>query len=166
MIVGLVCAGLLAARPAQADSDRFLPWKESTTPSLSLKDLGGRAHSLAEYRGNVVLVNFWATWCEPCRDEMASMQTLRQRLADRPFAILLVNYGESRARVGEFVTRQGLGGGPILLDPNHDAPRAWRVRVLPSSFLVGADGRVRYSVIGEVDWASLAAVNIVHGLLP
>jgi thiol-disulfide isomerase/thioredoxin len=109
-------------------------------------------------------MNFWATWCEPCRAEMASIEKLQERLAGRPFAVLLVNYGEARARVADFVKRESIGA-TILLDPNQDAPRVWRVRVLPSSFLIGPDGRVRYSVIGEIDWASDDAVDVVQGLL-
>jgi len=92
------------------------------------------------------------------------MQKLRDRLADRPFAVLLVNYGEARARVADFVKRESTAL-PVLLDPNQEARRAWRVRLLPSSFLIGPDGRVRYSVIGEVDWAHTNAVALVQGLL-
>ena len=155
---------MLAAGAARAEPSRFLPWTESATLSLNLNDLAGRPHSLPDYRGSVVLVNFWATWCEPCREEMASMRKLRERLAGRPFVTLLVNHGEARARVSEFVKRESIDFR-VLLDPNQDAPRAWRVRVLPSSFLVDAQGRVRYSVIGEIDWASADAMNVVHGLL-
>ena len=154
---------LLLTGDVRADPSRFIPWREPAAPSLALKDLAGRSHTLDDYRGNVVLVNFWATWCEPCRDELASIQALQQRLAGRPFVILLVNYGESRARVGEFVKRESISF-PILLDPNQEAPRAWRVRVLPSSFLVAPDGRVRYSVIGEIDWAGVEAANLVQRL--
>jgi thiol-disulfide isomerase/thioredoxin len=160
----IVCAGVLLAGSVRADSTRFIPWKEPTAPPLALNDLAGQARTLAEYRGRLVLLNFWATWCEPCRDEMASIHKLQERLSGRPFAVLLVNYGESRARVAEFVKRESMGF-PILLDPNQDAPRAWRVRVLPSSFLVGPDGRVRYSVIGEIDWVSGDAVELVQSLL-
>jgi len=78
--------------------------------------------------------------------------------------VLLVNYGEARARVADFVKREAIGF-PILLDPNQDAPRAWRVRVLPSSFLIAPDGRVRYSVIGEIDWAHETVVDVMQGLL-
>jgi peroxiredoxin len=163
VLAGLLGSALLT--DSAGDSTRFIPWKEATTPALALNDLGGRQHSLADYRGRVVLVNFWATWCEPCREEMASMRALQQRLAGRPLVILLVNHGEARVRVSEFVKREALAF-PILLDPNQDAPRAWRVRVLPSSFLIGRDGRVRYGVIGEIDWASTDAVNVVQALLP
>ena len=149
---------------ARADTGRFVPWSGSETPSLGLNDLSGRAHALTDYRGTVVLLNFWATWCEPCRAEMASMRRLRERLAGKPFTVLLVNHGETRMRVGDFVKREALGLA-VLLDPNQDASRAWHVRVLPSSFVLGADGRVRYTVIGEMDWASPEAVETVQALL-
>jgi thiol-disulfide isomerase/thioredoxin len=149
---------------AHADTTRFVAWGGSETPPLKLDDLFGRPHALADYQGRVVLVNFWATWCEPCRAEMTSMHRLQERLAGRPFTVLLVNHGEARMRVGDFVKREALAF-PVLLDPNQDAARAWRVRVLPSSFLVGADSRVRYTVIGEMDWASPESVEKVEALL-
>jgi peroxiredoxin len=164
-LAAVLGAGALLADTAWADPARFIPWKEATTPVLALNDLAGRPHTLADYRGSVVLANFWATWCEPCREEMASMRALQRRLAGRPFVVLLVNFGETRLRVNEFVQREPLAFS-ILMDPNQDAARAWRVRVLPSSFLVGPDGRVRYGVIGEIDWATAEAVSIVQTLLP
>ena len=159
-----VCLALGLAGRVGADRARFIAWKEPAAPPLALSDLTGQAHTLADYRDRVVLMNFWATWCEPCRAEMASIQKLQERLAGRPFTVLLVNYGEARARVADFANR-GPIGARILLDPNQDAPRAWRVRVLPSSFLIGPDGRVRYGVIGEIDWASDDAIEVVQGLL-
>jgi thiol-disulfide isomerase/thioredoxin len=163
-IAWLVCAGLLAVPAESADPSRFIPWTHGETPALALKDAAGRTHTLADYRGKVVLVNFWATWCEPCLAEMASMQRLQQRIAAQPFEVVAVNFGESEAKVTEFFKRTGFKFHP-LLDPNQDAPQAWRVRVLPASFLVGKDGRVRFSVIGEIDWASAEAVQTVRTLL-
>ncbi len=162
---GLVGAVLLAVAAHAAEPSRFIPWTQAETPALALKDTAGRPHTLADYRGKVVLVNFWATWCEPCRDEMATMRILRERLSGQPFEIVTVNYGESEAKVTAFFKSAGLDF-PALLDPNQEAPRAWRVRVLPASFLVGRDGRVRYSVIGEIDWAADEAVKTVRTLLP
>jgi thiol-disulfide isomerase/thioredoxin len=148
-----------------ADPSRFVPWARPDTPALTLKDPSGRTHALADYRGKVILVNFWATWCEPCRDEMPSLRRLRERLSGQPFEVLAVNYGEAAPRVTEFLSRENLDL-VALLDPNQEASRAWRVRVLPASFLVGTDGRARYGVVGELDWSTEEAVKTVRALLP
>jgi peroxiredoxin len=164
VIVCLMVATSIVSAIAAADTSRFVPWTRAETLALSLKDPDGKVHTLADYRGKVLLVNFWATWCEPCREEMPAMRTLRERLAGQPFEILAVNYGESPIRVREFLAREQLEL-IALLDPNQDVARAWRVRVLPGSFLVDAEGRVRYAVIGEYDWASEGAMKTVRGLL-
>jgi thiol-disulfide isomerase/thioredoxin len=156
--------GTPSASSADADITRFVPWPRET-PALSLKDLGGRTHSLEHYRDKVVLLNFWASWCGPCKDELPSIVKLKERMAGRPFDVVIVNFGESQSRVGEFVARERLDL-VALLDPNKEAARAWRVRVLPSSFLVGTDGRIRYQVVGEMDWATETAIRTVEGLLP
>ena len=142
-----------------------MPWTRPDVPALALKDLAGRPHTLADYRGKVVLLNFWATWCEPCREEMPSMRALRERLAGRPFEVVTVNYGEAASRARDFLQRERLDL-ITLLDPGQETAKAWRVRVLPGSFLIDPDGRVRYSVIGELDWASEEAVETVRKLLP
>jgi thiol-disulfide isomerase/thioredoxin len=159
-ILGL---SFVLAADAGAEPTRFIPWADAPTPPLALNDLAGTPRTLDGYRGRVVLLNFWATWCEPCREEMVSMRKLSEKLTGQPFVVLLVNYGETRMRVADFVKREAIAF-PTLLDPNQDAPRAWRVRVLPSSFLIGPDGRVRYSVIGEIDWASQAAIEMAERL--
>jgi len=160
-----VLVGLAVLVPAgRAEVDRFLPWT-GPTPPLELKDLAGKTHALADYRGRVVLINFWATWCLPCREEMPSLQRLHERLAGRPFAILGVNYGELPARIESFLDGVPVGF-PILRDPRHEAITAWRVRTLPASFLVGPDGQIRYAVVGELDWASDEVVAVVRRLLP
>jgi thiol-disulfide isomerase/thioredoxin len=152
----------LAVEPA-----RLVPWTGAALPPLALRDPAGRSHALDDLRGQVVLVNFWATWCEPCREEMPSMQRLKERLASRGFSVVAVNFGEAAARVATFVRDTGV---PLdflfLLDPGQQAARAWRVRVLPASFLVGLDGRVRYSVLGELDWTRPDVEAAVRGLLP
>jgi thiol-disulfide isomerase/thioredoxin len=164
ILAALVVAAFAAAAEADSDRARFIPIKDTAAAGLALNDANGKLHTLADFRGQVVLVNFWATWCEPCVAEMASIRTLQERLSGRPFAVLLVNYGEARTRVVDFVKREAVRS-TVLLDPNQDAPRAWRVRVLPSSFLVGRDGRLRYSVVGELDWASDDAIAVVQDLL-
>jgi thiol-disulfide isomerase/thioredoxin len=129
-----------------------------------LKDLEGRAHDLAAYRGKVVLVNFWATWCEPCRQEMPSIQRLSEKLAGKPFVVLAVNVDEPESRVRNFLneTRFDL---PVLLDANKSVTRQWGARLLPVTFIVGPDGRVRYRLLGEMDWSSQTTVTLISALM-
>ena len=129
------------------------PWTGGAPPPLVLQDLHGRTHRLADYRGKVVLVNFWATWCEPCREEMPSIERLRQSLAGEPFEVLAVNIGEPLGRIERFLEKMPLGF-PVLLDRDSGAAKAWKARVVPATFLVGPDGRIRYVHYGELDWSS------------
>jgi thiol-disulfide isomerase/thioredoxin len=121
-------------------------------------------HTLGDYRGRVVLVNFWATWCGPCLDEMPSLQKLQERMAGKPFTVLAVNHGESPARIASFLQRVGVDFR-VLLDRNRQVSRDWRVRILPASFLVGPEGRIRHHVIGEIDWTADEVVAAVHRLM-
>ena len=147
-----------------ANGAELRPWTAGATPSLALEDLEGRTHSLADYRGKVVLVNFWATWCEPCRAEMPSMERLRARLSAQPFAVLGVNMAEPLSRIEKFTAALPVGF-TLLRDRDGATAKAWRARVLPASFLVDRDGRVRYYVYGEVDWTSEAVLARVRELL-
>ena len=135
------------------------------TPALALRDVGGQLHRLEDYRGKVVLVNFWATWCEPCREEMPSMNRLRASLSGRPFEVLAVNLAESEARIRRFKEQVPLDFA-VLMDRDSAAARAWQARVLPISFLIGPDGRIRYSVVGEIDWTQERVRTTVLALLP
>jgi peroxiredoxin len=162
---GIIGAGLLGAASLGAEEARFVPWNGAAAPPLSLRDLSGRTHTLADYRGQVVILDFWATWCEFCKDEVASIRKLREQLAGRPLTVLWVNYGQSPTKVREYV--KGLSADVrVLLDPDQDAARAWNVRLIPSSFLIDGEGRVRYHVIGNLDWGGADAVRTVRALLP
>jgi thiol-disulfide isomerase/thioredoxin len=158
-VVALAFAMFTAGSAAAAD---LKPWTGGKTPDLVLKDLTGATVDLANYRGKVVLVNFWATWCEPCRDEMPSMQELKRKLAGRPFEVLAINFAESENKVSDYLRRFPVDF-TIALDRNSAARRAWNVKVLPTSFVIAPDGSVRYSVVGEVNWADeFAAVGLIR----
>jgi thiol-disulfide isomerase/thioredoxin len=148
-----------------AGAGELKPWTGGGTPSLVLKDLQGATHDLAHYRGKVVLVNFWATWCEPCRDEMPSMQQLKRKLAGRPFEVLAINLAESENKVADFLRRYPLDF-TIVLDRNSEVRRDWKVKLLPTSFVIAPDGSIRYSVVGELNWADEFAAGGLLRLVP
>lgn len=158
---------MIAADAAAAIStpETYLrPWTGRETPALARPDLSGRVVDLKDFKGRVVLVNFWATWCDPCREEMPSIERLRAKLKGKPFAVLMVNYGESADRVSEFMDKQKLSL-PVLLDGDKEAAAAWRAGGLPMTFLVDARGKVRYSAFGECDWSAGEPLRAVQRLV-
>jgi thiol-disulfide isomerase/thioredoxin len=110
-----------------------------------------------------VLVNFWATWCEPCREEMSALQRLQNQLGKEQLVVLAVNYGESPTKVQEFVHATSVDF-PMLLDRHTEAAKAWRVRVLPTSFVLGPHGDIRYSAVGLLDWGEAQLVQRIAAL--
>jgi peroxiredoxin len=153
---------LLAGAAAAAD---LKPWAGGPAPALALKDLDGRSHQLSDYRGKVILVNFWATWCGPCRDEMPSIQELKDKLAGKPFVVLAVNLDEPESRIWKFLSQMKLDF-TILLDPERKAARAWGARILPATYVIGPDGKIRYSLVGEINWGHEQVVSRISELLP
>jgi cytochrome c biogenesis protein CcmG, thiol:disulfide interchange protein DsbE len=147
-----IAAALLAASFAASGAE-LKRWPGGPTPALELEDITGQTHRLADYRGKVVLVNFWATWCEPCRAEMPSMDGLRRSLQGKPFEVLAVNLAEPLSRIERFLGTVPLGF-PLLRDRDGAVAKLWKARLLPASFLVGRDGRIRYVAYGELDWTS------------
>ena len=139
------------AAPAADTMPDLRPWTGGATPALNLKDLEGVARSLQAYRGKVVVLNFWATWCEPCREEMPSLNQLRHSLKGMPVEMFAVNVGEGEGRIGGFLGKVPVDF-PVLLDRDAQASKAWKVRLMPTTFIIGTDGRVRYSYSGARDW--------------
>jgi thiol-disulfide isomerase/thioredoxin len=109
-------------------------------------------------------MNFWASWCEPCRAEMPSIEKLRSSLAGQPFEVLGVNVAEPLSRIEKFTAALPLAF-PLLRDRDGAVTKAWRAKLLPASFLIGRDGRIRYFVYGELDWSSDAVRARVEELL-
>ena len=137
---------------------------DRTGLDFNLADLKGASHTLTGYRGKVVVVNFWASWCPPCIKEMLSMQRLHNKLSDEAFVMLPVNVGEKKYKVWKFVKLIDFTV-PILLDPDSKTFNAWNVSVLPTSFLLDKEGRVRYRVQGDLEWDSEAVVAVIEELI-
>jgi thiol-disulfide isomerase/thioredoxin len=153
----------VAATTALADAD-IKPWKGQGTPKLAGTDLQGKPFDLAGRRGKVVVLNFWATWCEPCRDELPSLERLQKARAGKPFEVVSVNFGEQPERIRQFLEREFVEL-PVVLDRDKEAAGRWKVGGLPMTFIVDAGGRVRYQVFGERKWDDAQSLAVVDKLL-
>ena len=152
-----------ASHGARADAD-IRPWASKDTPKLVSRDLEGKPFDLAALKGRVVVVNFWATWCVPCRDELPSLERLRNKLRDQPFDVITVNYGEFPARIKPFMESEMMEL-PVVLDTQKEAGKAWKVGGLPMTVIIDARGRARYSVFGERAWDKGEQLALVEKLL-
>ncbi|GMQ86892.1 MAG: TlpA disulfide reductase family protein [Gammaproteobacteria bacterium] len=131
-----------------------------------LRDLNSKLVRLSDFRGKVVLLNFWATWCPPCRKEMPSMQQLYQAYKDKGLEIVAVSVDTtSPGEVRAFVEELGLTF-PVLHDRDSLVSRLYSNPGVPSSYLIDPQGKVAYRVLGEYDWFDENAINVVEKLLP
>lgn len=145
--------------------ERVGPRVGTPAPNFQLWDLDGNPISLSEYRGEVVLVNFWATWCGPCRVEMPAMEKLYREFNGKGFEILAVSTDPQ----GVAVTRpfkESLGlSFPILHDSDYRVGIAYGARTLPITFLVDRQGMIRHRIFGARDWGSQEARQLIQTLL-
>lgn len=161
----LAAALLVVLSAAWAAGGTMKPWSGGATPPLALRDLEGREHKLADYKGKVVVLNFWATWCDPCREEMPSMQRLQDKLAGKPFVVLAVDYGEGAPRINDFLKKFPVKF-TVLLDRDTSAATAWKVKVLPTTLVIDPEQKVRFVAVGDIGWDTPPVENEIRKLLP
>jgi thiol-disulfide isomerase/thioredoxin len=118
---------------------------------FSLPLVEGKTRSLGSYKGKVVFLNFWATWCGPCRSEMPSIESLYKKFGDKGFEILAVNCAEDKATVSSYLKNGGFSF-PVLLDPDGRVSLNYGVQSIPTTFLIDRDGMIVLRLIGSIDW--------------
>jgi thiol-disulfide isomerase/thioredoxin len=160
----ILALGLWAATAAPAAVGDLKVLPERPAPALTLPTLDGSRASLERLRGKVVVVNFWAVWCPPCRKEMPSMQRLAERLAGRPFAILGVNMGDGADEIHAFLRRVPVSF-PIPLDPEGISLKPWQVFAFPTSYVVDKRGSIRLGLFGSIEWDEPEVVARLEALL-
>jgi peroxiredoxin len=134
-------------------------------PNFTLRDLAGNARSLSQLRGKVVLLNFWATWCGPCRIEMPAMEQLYRTLPRREFEILAVSTDPQGAAVTRPFQREMGFTFPILHDSEYRVGLTYGARSIPITFMVDRRGIVRQKIFGARDWDSPEARDLIHELM-
>jgi thiol-disulfide isomerase/thioredoxin len=150
--IGLIgIAVSTAVSVATAQTTKLTPWTGGEKPPFILSDLDGAPHDLATLRGRIVIVHFFATWCEPCREELPALQRLSARLADRDGAILAVSVAEVPLRVKRFMGQIPVGF-PVLLDEDRAVAHAWSLDSLPTTFVLDRTLKPRLAAEGEVAW--------------
>ena len=141
------------------------PWPAGKpVPPLDLAGLDGKRWRLEPAGGRVVVLNFWATWCEPCRTEMPSLQAMANRRRRDGVTVIAVNYKESVEVIQQFLAKMPFKV-PILLDADGDATTAWTPRVFPSTVLIGRDGQPVLTVLGDLDWDGEEARQLIDPLV-
>ena len=134
-------------------------------PEFRLQALDGRTVSLADFRGKVVMVHFWATWCPPCVEEMPMLEQLYRSLRAADFEILAVSVDEGGARaVAEFMQRNGLNL-QVLLDTRRSVAGLYGTFKFPETYVVDRQGVVTYKAIGPRDWTDPATMNAIRALI-
>ena len=155
-----------AKTTAKPDARSLHPFVgDPVPPALTLADIDGRPYDLNAYKGQVVLVNFWATWCGPCIKEIPSLNNLVEKMQGRDFQLLSVDIKEPARRVRSFLKRLKLEPGfPILMDRNGEVSKAWKVYAYPSTFLIDRTGTIRYAKSGALEWDEQEVIDTIASL--
>ena len=153
LFLGFVLSVLATAACAQFDKSA---WPHRTaTPLIESVDLQGKAWSTAELAGSVVVLNFWATWCAPCKDELPTLQTLHD-ISDSQTVVLTINVREPAARAARYLQSTGMTF-PVISDAKGELAKRWGVTVYPTTILIAPNGQARWRVVGDVDWSGAQA---------
>lgn len=163
LLAALVTAPLLAAGPPQTLTPIA---KRPAATDYALEDLDGKTQRLSDLRGKVVLVNFWATWCPPCRKELPSMQRLWEKLKNESFALHAIDAGETAEEILPFIFATGTElTFPILLDRDSKTLGQWPVTALPTTFIVDKRGHIAYRSVGGREWDDPKLVEALRRLM-
>ena len=164
ILLGVVIAAVVLFAGRQGGGPKLVRVGDAA-PDFRLQTLDGRSVSLAELKGKVVMVHFWATWCPPCVEEIPSLDRLSRSLAGQDVAVLAVSVDEGgAAAVSAFLERQGLTL-PVLLNPDRSVATSYGTLKFPETYLLDRGGVVRYKIIGAANWDSPDAVKTIRELM-
>lgn len=162
-----VCALALAAGCSKGKdgSSDAKPVEQKAAPSINVISMDDQQVSLSSLKGKVVLLNFWATWCPPCREEIPSMMKLNKAMAGKPFQMVCVSVDDGgKKAVSEFFKNTGFSL-PAYFDPTGQAPKTYGLTGVPESFVIDKNGVIVKKVIGGLDWNSPEVIAFIEGLM-
>ncbi|MDT8382844.1 MAG: TlpA disulfide reductase family protein [Gammaproteobacteria bacterium] len=132
---------------------------------IHLRDASERLFDIKDYQGRVTVINFWASWCPPCVEEIPSLNRLKQAMQGKPFELISVNYAETAETIRDFLQQVDVDF-PVLLDPGGQLTGQWKVVAFPSTFVIGTDGKIRYGVNAGIHWDTPQVIQQINELLP
>ncbi len=138
---------------------------KTAAPDFTVRDLEGKKVSLSDFRGRLVFLNFWATWCPPCQEEMPSIERLYQSMKGKPFQILAVSVDNDAGVVGRFRKSRGYTF-PMFIDDQQKAAALYQTTGVPETFIISPKGIILYKIIGPEDWSSGKMLAGLMELLP
>lgn len=139
-------------------------FRGKTIPApIKLKDIAGNTVSKDNFKGQITVVNFWATWCPPCIEEIPSLNRLNKKMADVPFELISINYAEDTKTIAEFMKTVNVEF-PVLLDREGGLAKQWNVISYPSTFIIDSQGRIRYGVNGAIEWDDPEVLRQIRSL--
>src|SRR4030042_3670677 len=138
---------------------------DKKAPDFFLKDLNGKKVGIKQFKGKIIFLNFWATWCAPCKEEMASLEVLHQKFKEKKFVLLTisVDYGGLKS-VREFMDKHRYTF-PVLLDPKSEVLDLFNVKGIPTTFIIDKKGRMIGKAIGPRDWKGPEVISLINLLV-
>ena len=140
------------------------PTNEIEALDFTVESLGGEKESLNDYRGKVVFLNFWATWCGPCKAEVGDIQALSETLKDEDFMVMALSIQEQKKRVSKFMKSNDIDF-PVYLDSDGAVAAMYGVTGIPTTYIIAPDGRVVGRAVGPRDWGGKESVELMRSLM-
>ena len=131
---------------------------------INLKDAYGNQIVKNDYKGKVTIINFWATWCPPCVEEIPSLNQLKQEMQGKDFELISINYAEDSKTIIEFLKKVNVEF-PVLLDPDGEFAQKWNVIAYPSTFVINKQGKIVYGVNAAIEWDTPDLIKKLKALL-
>ncbi len=163
LVRSLLCFGLLLVFAAVSAGTNTLSPSDGEAPDFLLPEIGGTQVRLEDFRGKVLVVNFWAVWCKPCREEMPSLERGSRWLERFDGRVITINMGDSPEMIRRFLEKNPVNL-PILLDADAETSTNWGVTGLPMTFVVDPEGRLAYRVMGPREWDDPALLVPIRSL--
>ncbi len=132
--------------------------------AIKLLDASGNTFNKDDFKGQITVVNFWATWCPPCVQEIPSLNRLKREMTGLPFELISINYAEDKETILNFMEQVNVEF-PVLLDHNGDFAKKWKVITYPSTFIIDPSGKIKYGVNAAIEWDDPEFINTIKSLL-